>query len=85
MELRCRPNRIVNAQHAAPVSSIAPAFELSHIDKHYGFVHALQDVSLVVRAGTVHALLKCRNSRGQRFVFFKHGTRQKSRLALQGA
>lgn len=57
MELHCRPNRIVNTQHAAPASSIAPAFELSHIDKHYGFVHALQDVSLVVRAGTVHALL----------------------------
>lgn len=47
----------MSAKHAASASSRAPAFELSHIDKRFGSVDALRDVSLVVRAGTVHALL----------------------------
>ena len=34
-----------------------PALILSHISKRYGRVTALEDVSLVVRPGTIHALL----------------------------
>jgi ABC-type uncharacterized transport system ATPase subunit len=35
----------------------APALELEHVSKRFGAVPALIDVSLVVRPGTVHALL----------------------------
>ena len=34
-----------------------PALSLEHIDKHFGGVHALNGASLLVRQGTVHALL----------------------------
>jgi simple sugar transport system ATP-binding protein len=35
----------------------APALELAHITKRFGVLAALSDISLVVRPGTVHALL----------------------------
>ena len=38
-----------------PVSR--PALELSHVSKRYGSVVALDDASLIVRAGTIHAVL----------------------------
>ena len=34
-----------------------PALELSHVSKRYGSIVALDDASLVVRAGTIHAVL----------------------------
>lgn len=39
------------------MSSQASALELSHISKRFGAITALDDVGLVVRPGTVHALL----------------------------
>jgi simple sugar transport system ATP-binding protein len=38
-------------------NDITPALELAHITKRFGALPALVDVSLVVRPGTVHALL----------------------------
>ncbi|HVD61784.1 MAG TPA: ATP-binding cassette domain-containing protein, partial [Gemmatimonadaceae bacterium] len=35
----------------------APALELRNISKRFGDLHALTNVSLTLRAGTVHALL----------------------------
>src|SRR5215475_4003542 len=35
----------------------SPAVELRHIDKRFGDVHANRDVSLVVRAGTIHGVV----------------------------
>ncbi len=34
-----------------------PAVELRHIDKRFGPVHANRDVSLIVRAGTIHGIV----------------------------
>ncbi|HLK56571.1 MAG TPA: sugar ABC transporter ATP-binding protein [Chthonomonadaceae bacterium] len=42
---------------AAPVATETPALEMRHISKQYPGVRALDDVSLTVMAGEVHALL----------------------------
>ena len=39
------------------MSENAPALALEHIDKRFGAVRALSDASLVVRRGTIHAVL----------------------------
>jgi general nucleoside transport system ATP-binding protein len=39
------------------IESVAPVIELRGIDKWFGSVHANQDVSLVVRAGTIHGVV----------------------------
>src|SRR5262245_66444710 len=40
-----------------PERAAPPAVELRHIDKRFGLVHANRDVSLVVRAGTIHGIV----------------------------
>src|SRR4029450_8779369 len=39
------------------VAAPPPVIELSGIDKRFGEVHANRDVSLVVRAGTIHGIV----------------------------
>ncbi len=42
---------------AAPASDAAPLLTLRGVSRSFGGVHALQDVSMQVRAGTVHGLI----------------------------
>src|SRR5579862_2308769 len=41
----------------APAPLLAPAIELTGIDKRFGAVHANKDVNLVVTRGTVHGIV----------------------------
>jgi ABC-type uncharacterized transport system ATPase subunit len=52
MDLRRRADLLVTA-----ASGTFPALELRHITKHFGALVALDDASLVVRPGTIHAVL----------------------------
>ena len=46
-----------STEAAALASSVAPAMELRGVAKNFGAVRALEDISLVLRPGEVHALL----------------------------
>jgi ABC-type uncharacterized transport system ATPase subunit len=39
------------------IETVAPAIELRGIDKRFGAIHANRDVSLTVRAGTIHGIV----------------------------
>lgn len=49
--------RKAHISRRAPANSSTVKVELRHIHKHFGSVHANDDVSLTVEAGTIHGLL----------------------------
>lgn len=54
--MQVRPSSPVSAGSGQQIASSSPALELLNIDKHFGGVHAVRNVSLHVHAGEVLAL-----------------------------